>query len=141
MLASAAPAASPMPDKAKTFLQARQLTEIGSLELVFIKGQLHFNDNNRKMISQWAEKIVKYNIPVYIHSSASPPSGIRNMSEDIARHEAIRLAFNRALIAKTLLESNGISENRLMVNIRDPAPEKRKNQFPDILIITHHQTQ
>ncbi|MBL4801864.1 MAG: hypothetical protein JKY45_08210 [Emcibacter sp.] len=104
----------------KIFLQADQLTAIKPLRLQFYKGEVQLTQNNRDMIRQWATQITKHNIPVYIHSFASSPTGIRNMSIDTAHHEAIRIAFNRGLLTKNFLEQSGINPDRLIIKAIGP---------------------
>ena len=72
------------------------------------------------MIRQWVKDVLEYDIPVYIHSFASAPTGIRDLSKDAARHEAIRIAFNRGLMAKNFLEQSGINHNRLFLKAVGP---------------------
>lgn len=102
------------------FLQAREVTEINPLRIQFLKGDVQLTDNKREMIRQWAKKVAKFNIQVYIHSYATAPTGIRNLTPETARHEAIRIAFNRGLMAKNFLEQNGISQNRLILKSIGP---------------------
>ncbi|MBL4893779.1 MAG: hypothetical protein JKY59_02750 [Emcibacter sp.] len=106
----------------KIFLQADQLTEIKPLRLQFFRGQIQLTKNNRDMIRQWVRQVTRYDIPVYIHSFASSPTGIRNMSKQAAHHEAVRIAFNRGLVAKNFLEQNGIRQNRLILKAVGPNP-------------------
>ncbi|HEC00822.1 MAG TPA: hypothetical protein ENI91_03940 [Sphingomonadales bacterium] len=119
----------------KIFLQAREVTEISPLRLRFLKGEVQLTDNNREMIRQWAEKVAKFNIPVYIHSYASAPTGIRNLTPEAARHEAVRIAFNRGLMAKNFLEQSGISHNRLILKSIGP----QDSDESDSITITSHQ--
>jgi len=109
-----------MPDNEKIFLHADRLTEIKPLRLNFHKGDPALGPHDREIIRKWAGQIAKYNIPVFIHSFASAPTGIRDLTRDAARHEAIRLAFNRGLLAKNLLEQSGIDGKRLILTASAP---------------------
>ena len=121
LLASSAPALTEGTDlNEKIFLQADRLTEIKPLRLQFYKGEVQLTENNRNMIRQWVRQVTQYDIPVYIHSFASSPTGIRNMSKQAAHHEAVRIAFNRGLVAKNFLEQSGISQNRLILKAIGP---------------------
>lgn len=101
-------------------MHADQLTEIKPLHLKFHKGDIQLSPYNQKVIQEWASQITKYDIPVYIHSFASAPTGIRNLTADTARHEAIRIAFNRGLLAKNLLEQSGVHKKRLILKSSAP---------------------
>ncbi|MCF6214591.1 MAG: hypothetical protein L3J58_00290 [Emcibacter sp.] len=95
------------------------------------------------MIQKWAARINRYNIPVYVHSLSPVPNGIRNLTEDTANHEAVRAAFNRALIIKGILKKYGIAKDQLVIKTsaqKNMLPENKRpnNQFKDIIIITIH---
>lgn len=114
------------------FLQADHLTEIMPLRLQFRKGDMQLTPNTLKTIGHWARKVLSYDIPVYIHSFASTPTGIRNMSSDVAQHESLRIAFNRGLLVKQHLEQSGIPQQRLI--LKAIAPDAA--HFDDGIIIT-----
>lgn len=125
----------------KIFLQAQYLTDIKPLQLHFFKGEVQLSKNNRALIQSWADKILstskslKYDIPIFIHSSAGFPTGIRDLTPDTAQHEAIRVAFNRGLLAQNLLEQTGIKKNRLILK----AQAKTPSPHSDSLTITIRQ--
>lgn len=121
-----------MPEKAETVLQASHLSEIKPLQLRFLKGEVHLSSHNLEMIKLWTRQVIKYNIPVFIHSSASAPTGIRDITTEAAHHEAIRIAFNRGLITKSFLKQSGIDENRLVLKAIGPD----QSEIHDSIIIT-----
>ncbi len=120
----------------KIFLQLQQLTAINPLQLTFLKGETRLSDNHQKMIRKWARKTAKYNIPVYIHSYAILPTGIRNLTEEAARHEALRTAFNRGIIVKNLLRQGGIADKRLIMKARTVTRFRINPGFKDSITLT-----
>ena len=123
---------TPLPENGKSFLQADQLTHIQPLRLRFHKGETQLTEKNQEIILLWARKILNYDVPVFITSYASAPTGIRDLTKDIAHHEAIRLAFNRGLLTKNLLEQSGISKKRLILKALGQDPL----QIEDTIILT-----
>lgn len=111
-----------MPEQENIFLQAQKLTEIPPLHLSFLKGEVQLSENNRSMILRWTQKVKKYNTPIFVNSYASEPTGLRDLTQGTARHEALRIAINRGLRAKNFLENCGIDQSRLI--LRAPGPEQ-----------------
>lgn len=86
----------------------------------FHKGEIQLSDKNLTAVEKWVRKIKKYDIPVYIYSFSTAPTGVRDQSPTMAHHEAVRIAFNRGLITKNLLEQNGIHKQRLVLKAMGP---------------------
>ncbi len=126
----------PAPVKENLFINSQQLTTIKPLQLIFLKGEIQLSDNYRKMIRIWARKTIKYDIPVYIHSHATLPTGIRNLTEDAARHEALRTAFNRGIIARDFLENSGIPKKRLILKTNIATKSRINPQGKDSVTLT-----
>ncbi|MCF8473744.1 MAG: hypothetical protein K9G26_03525 [Emcibacter sp.] len=97
------------------FLEVELLTKIKPLELQYSKNQIDITSPNREIIHNWTKQVIKYNIPIYIHSFASLPSAIMNLSEDIARHDAVHVAFNRGVIIKNIILQQGIKDDHVII--------------------------
>ncbi|WP_321393184.1 hypothetical protein [Emcibacter sp.] len=100
----------------RLFLNASALTDLKPLQFDFHKGQFQLGENSRELLKQWAEQIKKYSFPIHIYSYAATPESLRDMTENRAKHEAVRVAFNRGLIARALLEQTGIASNRIRLH-------------------------
>lgn len=106
----------------RLFLNAQQLTEIQPLRLRFIKGEEFLTNTSHELIHQWADRMSKYDVPIYINSVASLPTGIRDMTDDKARHGAVRIAYNRGVMARQFLIHCGIDPERLTLHAIPAAP-------------------
>jgi len=102
------------------FLNASTLTNIQPLTIHFHKGQEFVADNNQDVIRAWAEKLKKSHIPINIYSYALLPTGIRDLTADRAKHQAVRIAFNRGMAAKNILEQSGIQADRIFLKAGGP---------------------
>ncbi len=117
------------PAKDETSIQIPQITKISPLKLQFLKGEVHLSNNNLEMIHHWTRQVMKNNTPIFIHSFASAPTDIRNLTDEAGQHEAIRIAFNRGLIAKSFLKQCGINEKRLILKAIESNPSKIDNSI------------
>ncbi len=126
----------PAPVNENIFIRSQQLTMIKPLQLTFLRGEIQLSDNYRKMIGIWVSQIIKHDVPVYIHSHATLPTGIRNLTEDAARHEALRTAFNRGIIARNFLENSGIPKKRLILKTNIAMKSRINPQGKDSVILT-----
>ncbi|PHZ86197.1 hypothetical protein [Paremcibacter congregatus] len=120
MFAAQATTSALAPDNEKIFLHADHLAEVKPLQLQFHKGIIQLSEENLAAIEQWAQQIKKYDIPVYIHSFSTLPTGVRDQTANDAHQEAVRIAFNRGLITKNLLEQMGIHKQRLILKAMGP---------------------
>ena len=100
----------------RLFLNAATLTDLKPLQFKFHKGQLQLGENGKELLRQWADQIRQYNFPVHIYSYAATPQHLRDMTENRAKHESVRVAFNRSLIVRSLLEQAGIAGQRIQLH-------------------------
>lgn len=118
-----------------------QHTENYPLQLQFLKGEIHLSSNNLETMQVWARQVRENKVPIFIYSYASTPTGIRNMTKAAARHEAVRVAFNRGLIAKSYLVQCGINENRLILSATNSAPSKIDDSITITTLSNHSESQ
>ncbi|WP_417317350.1 hypothetical protein [Emcibacter sp.] len=110
--------AADLPDtqSERLFLNAASLTDLKPLQFRFHKGQLQLGNNSREQLKEWADQIRKYSFPIHIYSYAATPEHLRDMNEARAKHESVRVAFNRGLLARALLEQAGIDSQRIRLH-------------------------
>ncbi len=116
-------------EQAQIFLNAGNLTTVEPLYLSFHPQQITLEEENMKILKKWLEHVKKSEVPIHIYSYATPPRSRMDMTPSSARHMAIRKAFNRAIEAKNVLQSQGISEKLIALHAIGPAGEMPSDQL------------
>jgi len=103
-------------EQAQIFLNAGALTSVEPLMINFHPQQITLEEDNMELLKRWIKRVKKMSVPIHVYSYASPPPARRNMTERSAQNMAMRKAFNRAIEARNIIESEGIESKKISLH-------------------------
>lgn len=107
-------------EQAQIFLNAGALTNVEPLMITFHPQQIMLQDDNMEILKRWITKVKKMSVPIHVYSYASPPMARRDMTKNSAYNMAMRKAFNRAIEARNIIETEGIPSNKISLHTIGP---------------------
>ncbi|MDG1438733.1 MAG: hypothetical protein P8P98_07115, partial [Emcibacteraceae bacterium] len=103
-------------EQAQIFLNAGALTSVEPLMINFHPQQVTLEEDNMELLIRWITRVKKMSVPIHVYSYASPPPARRNMTEKSAQNMAMRKAFNRAIEARNVIETQGIESKKISLH-------------------------
>ncbi|MDG1707241.1 MAG: hypothetical protein P8H03_00685, partial [Emcibacteraceae bacterium] len=119
-------------EQAQIFLNAGALTSVEPLMINFHPQQITLEEDNMERLIKWITRVKKMSVPIHVYSYATPPPARRNMTEKSAQNMAMRKAFNRAIEARNVIETQGIESKKISLHTIGP----KSNDPTDQLRIT-----